>query len=247
MSELVVSCQRLYAGYGDVTVVRDLNLEVRDGEVVVLLGPNGAGKTTTLLTIAGLLPKLGGNVHVCGQPVSSRRPHVMASRGLAFVPDNRSLVSGLSVRDNLRIAVRKGGQSIDDVLDLFPALRTRTKLRAGQLSGGEQQMLAIGRALMLRPRVLVIDEMSMGLAPIIIELLLGTIVRIANEVHMGVLLVEQHVELALHSADRAYVLVHGDLILQSNCVDLRANPDRLTQAYLGKRDTGRSLAGANAD
>lgn len=124
-AEIVISCDGLYSGYGDVAVVRDLTLNVHQGEVVVLLGPNGAGKTTTLLTIAGLLPKLSGEVLFCDQPVSWDRPHLMAGRGLAFVPDNRSLVSGLSVRDNLRIAVRKGGLKSEDVLDMFPPLRSR--------------------------------------------------------------------------------------------------------------------------
>lgn len=239
-ADLVVSCDSLYAGYGDVAVVRDLNLKVHEGEVVVLLGPNGAGKTTTLLTIAGLLPKLSGQVLVCDEPVSSEHPHLMAARGLAFVPDNRCLVTGLSVRDNLRIAARKGGLSVEDVFDLFPSLRTRVGVRAGQLSGGEQQMLAIGRGLMLRPRALVIDEMSLGLAPIVVDQLLATIVRAARESSMGVLLVEQHVALALEAADRAYVLVHGQLTSDVSAEHLRTNPELLAHAYLGQKEAERA-------
>jgi branched-chain amino acid transport system ATP-binding protein len=234
LSGAVISCEGLFAGYHDLTVVRDLNLNVEEGEIVLLVGPNGAGKTTTLLTISGLLPKLGGDVLVCDQPVDETHPHRMAGRGLAFVPDDRSLVSRLTVRENLLVAVRNRGQTVDDVLDLFPALRKRLRLRAGQLSGGEQQMLAIARALMPRPRALIIDELSMGLAPVVVEQLFEAIVRIAMQIRTGVLLVEQHVALAMHTADRAYVLVHGDLVLQSTCEDLRAKPSILREAYLGE-------------
>lgn len=247
MIEPIISCQGLRAGYGDVCVVRDLDLTVRQGEVVVLLGPNGAGKTTTLLTVAGLLPKLGGSVEVGGEPVNAERPHEMTRRGLAFVPDTRELVSVLTVRDNLRVAARKGGQTVDDILDLFPSLRARLKLKAGQLSGGEQQMLAMGRALMNRPKALVVDEMSMGLAPIIVEQLLEIIADVARQGHTGVLLVEQHVALALHAADRAYVIVHGEVSLQSDAADLRTHPDRLAQAYLGTTEAAPTLVAATQE
>jgi branched-chain amino acid transport system ATP-binding protein len=217
------------------TVVRRLDLDVRPAEVILLVGPNGAGKTTTLMTIAGLLPKLGGEVEVCGAPTSFDRPHLMARRGMSFVPDDRALVSALSVRDNLAVAAPKNGMSLDDVLDLLPALRKRLKGPAGQISGGEQQMLAVGRALLPRPRALLIDEMSTGLAPRIVAELLATIVRTAREARVGVLLVEQQVNLALQSADRAYVLVHGDVRLEAPCSQLRADPGRLADAYLAVR------------
>lgn len=214
-------------------MVRDLNLQVSEGEIVLLLGPNGAGKTTTLLTMAGLIPKLNGDVIVCGEHVDSDRPHTMPRRGLAFVPDHRALVSQLSVRDNLRVAARKGGRDVDEVLDLFPALRPRLNITSGRLSGGEQQMLAMGRALMLEPKVLIVDEMSMGLAPIIVQHLMEIIQTIASESGAGVLLVEQHVALALEAADRAYVLVHGDITLRASAAELRSAPEKLTNAYLG--------------
>jgi branched-chain amino acid transport system ATP-binding protein len=233
MSTPAISCRGLYAGYGDIAVVRNINLDVQEDEVVLLLGPNGAGKTTTLLTIAGLLPKLGGEVEVVGAPVNSKRPYTMPSRGLSFVPDNRALVTGMSVRDNLRVAVTKDSLSVDDVLSVFPDLTRRLKIRAGALSGGEQQQLAMGRALMSRPKVLVIDEMSMGLAPIIVQRLMETIVKTAAETHTGVLMVEQHVSLGLQHADRAYVLVHGDVTLEASCAQLRADPELLTKAYFG--------------
>jgi branched-chain amino acid transport system ATP-binding protein len=233
MSNTVVACRGLRCGYGDVAVVRDLDLAVRESEVVLLIGPNGAGKTTSLLTMAGLLPKLGGEVEVDGQRVLSERPYLMARRGLTLVPDHRALASALSVKDNLQLARRKGGMTLDDVLDLFPALHRRAPLQAGQLSGGEQQMLAIARALMMSPRILLIDEMSTGLAPIIVAPLLATIRQVASERHVGVLLVEQQVTLALESADRAYVLVHGEVRLESSSAELRADPGLLADAYLG--------------
>ncbi|MFI5958913.1 ABC transporter ATP-binding protein [Cryptosporangium sp. NPDC051539] len=230
----MISCRGVHAGYGALTVVRNLSLEVNEGEIVLLLGPNGAGKTTTLLSIAGLLPTQRGEITVCGYPVSAERPHLMPRRGLSFVPDDRALVTGLTVRDNLRLAVRRGGRSIDDILDLLPTLRRRLRVRAGSLSGGEQQMLAVGRALLPAPRVLAIDEMSMGLAPIIVQQLLEAIRTIVAQAAVGVLLVEQHVALALQAADRAYALVHGEVVLHASTEELRLDVDRLTEAYLGR-------------
>lgn len=233
MSETVIAVGGLHAGYGDVSVVRNLDLDVTAGEVVLLLGANGAGKTTTLRTIAGLLPALRGDIEVCGAPVSPERAHAMRRRGFSYVPDDRNLVSGLSVKDNLRVAAVRGGMSLDEALDYFPSLRERAKLKAGSLSGGEQQMLAIVRALMNRPKVLIIDEMSTGLAPLLVQHLMAAITEVAKEVGTGVLLVEQHVTMALDAADRAYVLVQGELSLQAPAAELRSSPERLASAYLG--------------
>lgn len=233
MSTPVLITRNLVAGYNDVPVVRKLSLEVAPGEIVALFGPNGAGKTATLLTIAGLLPPLGGHVEVMGLPVDTRRPHRMAQRGMSFVPDDRALVTTLSVQSNLELANSPGSWEADMVYDLFPRLAERRRVRAGDLSGGEQQMLAVGRALLSKPTVLVIDEMSMGLAPVIAAQLLETVALMAEKHRMGVLMVEQHVALALGVADRVYVLVHGELALHAPAEVLREQPHVLAEAYLG--------------
>jgi branched-chain amino acid transport system ATP-binding protein len=240
VSDVVLELRGLRAGYGSVTVVRPLDLSVPAGTVLGVLGPNGAGKTTLMLTIAGLLPRLGGEVLVDGSALASNRPASANRAGLVLVCDDRALFTTLSVRENLRIAARAGGPTLDEVLDLFPALRPRLDVHAGALSGGEQQMLAVARGLVQRPRVLLIDEMSMGLAPVIVEGLLPVVRRIADETGAVVVLVEQHVRLALEVADQALVLVHGDVVLRGDAADLAAHPETLEAAYLG------TAAGANA-
>ena len=233
MSSLLLEIDQLDAGYGGVPVVRNLNLSVAEREVVALLGPNGAGKTTTLLTVSGLLPMLGGDVRVFGRSVKRRRPHRIARTGVAHVPEDRSLFFGLTVRENLKLSARKGGPGIDQVLSYFPALEKLMGRRAGLLSGGEQQILALGRALTNHPRLLMVDEMSLGLAPIIVEHLLPVLRRIADDTGCGVLLVEQHVHLALEIADRAYVLSHGNLVQQGTVAELAADRRLLESSYLG--------------
>jgi branched-chain amino acid transport system ATP-binding protein len=230
-----LSCQNLTSGYLGLPAVRDLTLSVNAGEVVALLGPNGAGKTTTLLTLAGVLKPVSGTVTALGDPVRGGRPHLAARRGVSLVPDNRSLFHGLTTMENLRLGLRRStAQSgVDYVLDLFPALRPKLTVRAGLLSGGEQQMLAIGRALATRARVLMIDEMSLGLAPVITKSILPIIRRAATDLGTAVLIVEQHIDLALEVADRAYVLNHGELSLSGNSADLRSQRDLLQASYLG--------------
>jgi branched-chain amino acid transport system ATP-binding protein len=224
----------LHAGYDGVTVVRDLDLHVDAGEVVALLGPNGAGKTTTLLTVSGLLAPIAGTVDVLGGgPASTRRPQEVARRGLAHVPEHRGLFTDLTVRENLRLGRRHRAGDLAAVVASFPALEPLLDRKAGLLSGGEQQMLALGRALIGRPRLLLVDEMSLGLAPVIVERLLPVIRSVADEQGVGVVLVEQHVRLALSVADRAYVLNHGDLVLAGAADELAGQRDLLASSYLG--------------
>lgn len=220
-------------GYNGVSVVRNLNLVVNEGEIVALLGPNGAGKTTTLLTTSALNPILKGDIKVLGRSIKGRRPHLVARTGLAHVPEDRSLFFQLTVRENLRLGAAKGTADIDRATRYFPALNALMDRRAGLLSGGEQQMLAMARALAVRPKLLMVDEMSLGLAPIIVERLLPVLREIATDTGTGILLVEQHVHLALEVADRAYVLSHGELALEGSAAHLRENSHLLESSYLG--------------
>ncbi|MFC4945799.1 ABC transporter ATP-binding protein [Pseudonocardia sp. GCM10023141] len=234
MSTAMIECVGLTAGYAGVPVVRKLDIHVDAGELVAILGPNGAGKTTTLLTLAGVLAPIDGAALFCGEPVPAGRPHRVARRGLSLVPDDRSIFYGLTTRENLRLARGQRGQDPTElVLEYFPALGDRMSLRAGLLSGGEQQMLALGRAIATRPKVLMVDEMSLGLAPVVVKSLMPVLRRIATELGTAVLIVEQHIDIALRSVDRAYVLNHGDLVQEGPATELAERRELLEASYLG--------------
>jgi ABC-type branched-subunit amino acid transport system ATPase component len=219
----LLAASGLSAGYNGHPVVRDLDLEVRPGEVVALLGPNGAGKTTTLLTLAGALPAISGSVLIDG--LSTKSPlHRRARRGISLITEERMVFPHLSVAENLRVA----RCDTEHAYTLFPQLRPLARRRGGLLSGGEQQMLALGSALARRPRILLSDELSLGLAPIIVAQLLQTIREVADS-GVAVLLVEQHVRQVLEVADRVYVLRQGELVLQGPVGDVA---HRLEEAYL---------------
>jgi branched-chain amino acid transport system ATP-binding protein len=229
----VLEARELVGGYGKIVAFRSLDLTLEAGTVLAVLGPNGAGKTTLMLTLAGLLPRLSGDVLLDGTSLPSGKPSVANLAGVVLVPDNRALFTTLTVRENIEIARLPGEKGIDDVVEMFPALQKRLDLKAGSLSGGEQQMLAMARGIVQRPKVFLIDEMSMGLAPIIVESLLPIVRTIADTSGAAVVLVEQHVGLALEVADEALVLVHGDAVLRGPASELRADPTRLEAAYLG--------------
>jgi branched-chain amino acid transport system ATP-binding protein len=231
----ILQCSALDAGYvSGRPVVRKFDLSLEPGEVLALLGPNGAGKTTMMLTIAGIQAPLGGSIQINGEPIKPGSARAAVRAGLVLVPDDRSLFKGLTVHENLKLASSRGGTTIAKVLEYFPGLQARVKVHAGDLSGGEQQMLAIGRALMQDPKVLLIDELSMGLAPVIVESLLPVIRRVADDTGAACVLVEQHVMLALAVADTAIVLSHGDVALRGDAKDLAAHEEQIELAYLGQ-------------
>jgi len=231
----VLTCTGVDAGYvPGQPVLRNVHISLEAGTVLALLGPNGAGKTTLMLTIAGLRAPLAGHIGLGGIPVRPGSPRAAVKAGLVLVPDDRSLFKGLTVTENLKLASRRGGTTTERIFDYFPDLKRRVKVAAGNLSGGEQQMLAIGRALMQDPKVLLVDELSMGLAPVIVEALLPVIRRVADDTGAACVIVEQHVMLALKIADTAMVLAHGDVALQGDAKELAAKEARIERAYLGR-------------
>ena len=230
-------CDGLAIGYGDLNVGRDIDLVVHRNEILAVLGPNGAGKSTLLLTIGGFLSPLDGSISVDGEPLRAGSARRANRAGVVLVPDSRALFTQLTALENLQLAVHRGGPGIEEMLELFPALGRRTKVKAGMLSGGEQQMLAVARSLVQSPKVLLIDEMSMGLAPVVVESLMPVVRRIADEHDAAIVLVEQHFRLALEVADEAVVLVHGDMTLRGPASQIAADPSALEAAYLGHTPT----------
>jgi branched-chain amino acid transport system ATP-binding protein len=230
VTDRLIEARGLSAGYGKVAVVRDLDLHVDAGEVVALLGANGAGKTTTLLTLAGDLAPLAGEVRFLGKP--DRSPmHVRCRSGLGFVTEGRSVIMEMSVADNLKLA----GVPTEVAVGHFPHLGRILDRRAGLCSGGEQQMLSLARALGREPKVLLADELSLGLAPIVVQNLLEAVRTAATERGVGVLLVEQHVRLALGIADRVYVMERGRVVLSGTRQEVARELDAIEAAYLSGR------------
>ncbi len=223
--------------YGDLQILWDVSLEVPEGTITTLIGSNGAGKTTTLKAISGLLAPRAGNIRFAGQPIHGLEPHRVASLGVAHVPEGRHVFPKMTVAENLALgayapdARARQAENLEWVLSLFPALRSRLKQAAGTMSGGEQQMVAIGRALMMQPRLVVMDEPSQGLQPSLVTLLFDTIVRI-KERGLTVLLVEQNVQETLEVADLFYIMESGR-IERSGASREMLTDERLREAYLG--------------
>jgi branched-chain amino acid transport system ATP-binding protein len=246
MSGPVLEIDNLSAGYSGAEVIRGVSVTVDSGEVVALFGPNGAGKTTTLRVISGIIKPTRGSVRYDGGDLVKESPTKRARSGIAHVPEGRGIFYGLTVAEHIRIGYR--GEKIDPavVYEYFPALEPLKDRPAGLLSGGEQQMLAVGRALARRPKLLLLDELSLGLAPLIVERLLPVVRTYAKSSGCAVLLVEQHVQLATEIADRCYVLSHGDIVLHETGDRLRKDPALLVASYIGQQALDKAVANETA-
>lgn len=247
----MLEVDKICGGYGKLRIVHDVCLRVEPGEIVAVLGPNGAGKSTTMKLIAGLLPMMSGDKSIDGKSAAGLPAHEMARRGLGLVAEGRWLFPGMSVRDNLlvggyRLRGRRERQAeIDRVIGLFPFLEKRIRAQAGTLSGGEQQMVAIARALMAHPEYLLLDEPSLGLAPIVVKQVYREVARL-SELGIGVLVVEQNVDLVLGVAARGYVLREGRVVASGTAAELRSS-DVIRSEYMGgKPSRGQDEIGATA-
>ena len=232
----------LKAGYGNITVLKGISLAITEGQIVALIGANGAGKTTTLKSITGLLTPAAGQIRFEGKEITSRPPAEIVARGISLVPEGRRIFSNLSVAENLSMGayLRRDrdqlARDVAEMLELFPALKGRERQKGGTLSGGEQQMLAIARALMARPKLLLLDEPSMGLAPRLIDVVFEILQNIRAR-GTTILLVEQNARLALALADAGYVIETGQIVLSDRAQNLREN-EAVRRAYLGGRSRG---------
>jgi branched-chain amino acid transport system ATP-binding protein len=237
MADALLEVDSLEAGYGEVQVLWGLSLKARRGALTAIVGANGAGKTTTLRAVAGTIAPWRGRVLFEGEDVTRLPTHAKAARGFALVPEGRQLFSAMSVAENLQMgaftkrAAAKYADRLDQVFSLFPRLKERARQQAGTLSGGEQQMVAIARGLMSDPDILIIDELSLGLAPVVVYQLLTTLKRL-KEAGLTILLVEQNVHLALALSDYAYVVAEGRIFMEGLPAELAAKPE-IRKAYLG--------------
>jgi branched-chain amino acid transport system ATP-binding protein len=238
MTEALLKLERLEVNYGPVRALKNVSLEVNSGEVVALLGANGAGKSTTLKAISALVKAKSGSITYSDQTISRLNPTQIVALGIAHSPEGRRVFPGMTVLENLRLGAsqRRDKENIaadlERMLAMFPILRERKSQTAGTLSGGEQQMLALTRALMNRPKMLLLDEPSLGIAPLIVRQIFATLkeLKLAGTT---ILLVEQNVNIALELADRAYVLRTGEIVLEGSAEELQRNSERVAQAYLG--------------
>lgn len=234
----MLQCNNIHVYYGAVHALKGVTLSVPKGQIVTLIGANGAGKSTTLLAISGLLKVSSGLISLSGQDLSTLKPHKIVGRGLGHCPEGRRVFSRLSVKENLELGAylirdkKVIQQDLAMVYELFPRLSERVNQIAGTLSGGEQQMLAIGRSLMSRPQLLMLDEPSLGIAPILVQEIFKTIKKINQEKNLTILLVEQNAHTALRLADYAYVLETGRVVLEGQAAKLAEDP-RIKEAYLG--------------
>jgi branched-chain amino acid transport system ATP-binding protein len=236
---VILSVEDLCVGYGNVEALHNVSLNVRAGEIVTVIGPNGAGKTTLLSSIIGLLPCSSGDIAFLGSPQSEIEVERMVAMGMTLVPEKRELFAEMSVEDNLllgafmrrRLGHRNEDRTLDEVYGIFPRLKERQGQLAGTLSGGERQMLAVGRALMAKPKLLMLDEPSLGLAPLIVREIFHILVRL-RKTGVAILLVEQNARAALQIADRGYVLETGEIAISGASGELQDNP-RVVESYLG--------------
>jgi branched-chain amino acid transport system ATP-binding protein len=232
----MLAIKNLTSRYGRIEVLHDVSLDVQKGEIVTLVGSNGAGKTTLIRAISGVQPVASGSIHFEDAPINRMRPHRRVAQGIAQVPEGRQIFAPLSVEDNLRLGAivrrdREIASDLEAIYAMFPALAERRKNLAGTLSGGQQQMLAMGRALMARPKLVLLDEPSMGLAPVLVEQIF-TIIRGLKDKGLTVLLVEQNANMALAVADRGYVIETGRIVMSGRGKEL-LNDERVRRAYLG--------------
>ena len=251
MDKVLLHVEGITVHYGRLAAVRDVSITVNEGEIVCVVGPNGAGKSTTLLSISGVLNPSSGNIVFSGEKINGIRPEIVARKGISQVPEGRHVFTTLSVEENLRIGaqIRKDRAEIEKdikrVQELFPILGERRRQSAGKLSGGEQQMLVIGRALLTKPKIMTIDEPSLGLAPNIVDRVYEVLTTLREERGMTLLIVEQSSERALKAADRLYVIRNGEIQIEGKASELQ-DGEKIRQAYFGFNDEKSTVAEASS-